>query len=668
MCATDDQRGRRQGRGSSPFQEPGKIVHPGRGYSLEPERSRHQVAAARPADNRLLPRALRRAGPAAACSRRSWVFRPVMIPLGLVFGAMTGCYLGAVKTTTAANAIYLQYTATFWVVPLGMLFLGERPDRRALVGIGLAMLGIAVIVGWGYDGRPDEWRGVALGLASGLGFAAVATGMRGLARPRPDLAQFRLSTCSGPWRWALDRRQRRRDRSADAPQVFDAARLWRRPDGLPYVLFARGLREIGTAEAGLIALIEPILNPIWVVLAVGERPAVPTLVGGSFLLGWRRLPLLAARDHGAASRQQPAESDLNGGAASLDRTDRRGLLGMRPMEWPRSLVTGTASQGRTQMKAAASTDRLWPAVDRLMAPAHGHGGLPRTGSRRRRTAGTQAKGKKVDPGDQRTSSRRPTSRTSIKRFETDDREVFVSRHEIIKALGLKPGMAVADIGAGTGLFTRLFAERGGAGRESLRGRHLAGIPRTHRRPGEDEGPGPGRHGPRHAGLHQLAARLGRPGVSLRRLPPPRGPREVLASIHQALRPAVSWCWWNSTGWRARAAISCSSTFAPARRNFGARSNPPGFEPVAAAFTAPTLKENFFARFRKRKGRRTAVNGKAGAQEVGAEDDRGGEPSNRIEQAGDQSPACGKPSGPRRQESRSSRSRPTAASGSWLRRS
>ena len=38
---------------------------------------------------------------------RRWVFRPVMIPLGLVFGAMTACYLGAVKMTTAANAIYL---------------------------------------------------------------------------------------------------------------------------------------------------------------------------------------------------------------------------------------------------------------------------------------------------------------------------------------------------------------------------------------------------------------------------------------------------------------------------------------------------------------------------------------------------------------------------------
>jgi predicted methyltransferase len=49
----------------------------------------------------------------------------------------------------------------------------------------------------------------------------------------------------------------------------------------------------------------------------------------------------------------------------------------------------------------------------------------------------------------------------IKRFESDDREVYVKRKEITRALGLKPGMAVADIGAGTGLFTRLIADEVG---------------------------------------------------------------------------------------------------------------------------------------------------------------------------------------------------------------
>jgi SAM-dependent methyltransferase len=49
----------------------------------------------------------------------------------------------------------------------------------------------------------------------------------------------------------------------------------------------------------------------------------------------------------------------------------------------------------------------------------------------------------------------------VERFESGDREVFVQREAIVKALGLKPGMVVTDIGAGTGLFTRLFARQVG---------------------------------------------------------------------------------------------------------------------------------------------------------------------------------------------------------------
>jgi ubiquinone/menaquinone biosynthesis C-methylase UbiE len=72
---------------------------------------------------------------------------------------------------------------------------------------------------------------------------------------------------------------------------------------------------------------------------------------------------------------------------------------------------------------------------------------------------TQAK-KKVDPSIN-APFQKARVQDFIKRFESDDREVYVKRHEITRALGLKPGMAVADIGAGTGLFTRLIADQVG---------------------------------------------------------------------------------------------------------------------------------------------------------------------------------------------------------------
>jgi drug/metabolite transporter (DMT)-like permease len=216
--------------------------------------------------------------------RARWVFRPAMLPLGLCFGSMTGFYIGAIKATTAANAIYLQCTATFWTIPLSAWLLGERPDRRSLLGIGLATLGIAGIVLYGYDGRPNEGVGIALGLSSGLTYACVAIGLRGLR----DLDPIWLSAINnllgsvalgswilltrGPIAWP------------SMVQVVSLLAFGTFQMAIPYCLFARGLREIDAPEAALLALLEPVLNPIWVVLVTGERPAPATLVGGLFLL------------------------------------------------------------------------------------------------------------------------------------------------------------------------------------------------------------------------------------------------------------------------------------------------------------------------------------------------------------------------------------------------
>jgi DME family drug/metabolite transporter len=216
--------------------------------------------------------------------RPNRVFRPALLPLGVAFGAMVGCFLGAVKITTAANAIFLQCTAILWAVPLSAIFLGERPDIRARVSIALAVLGIVLIVGWGYDGRPREWQGIVLGLASGVIYGVVAVSLRGLRDLDPMWLSAALNlggtVALGLWAWLSGSGLG----SPSGVQLLVLIAFGIFQMAIPYALFARGLREIGAPEAGLIGLVEPILNPIWVVVFVHERPSVPTVIGGLFLL------------------------------------------------------------------------------------------------------------------------------------------------------------------------------------------------------------------------------------------------------------------------------------------------------------------------------------------------------------------------------------------------
>jgi drug/metabolite transporter (DMT)-like permease len=216
---------------------------------------------------------------------RRMVVVPAMVPCGLIFGLMIGLYIAAIRLTTAANAILLQCTATVWLVPASALILRERPDRRSVIGISVAAVGIAWIVLFGIGQRPGEARGIALGLASGVAYAAVVLGMRGLRGLDPiwlssvnnlvgalSLAAA-MVLVAGTWPTVPGVRE------MAVLAGFGVVQM-----AIPYTLFARGLREIPAPEAGLIGLLEPVLNPIWVWLVHGEVPAPATLVGGSLLL------------------------------------------------------------------------------------------------------------------------------------------------------------------------------------------------------------------------------------------------------------------------------------------------------------------------------------------------------------------------------------------------
>lgn len=206
----------------------------------------------------------------------------LLIPLGVCFAAMSLTYLTSMSLSTAANAIWLQYMAPWWVFLLGVLVFKERATRRDLVPLFFGLAGVGTIVGFEFFwvARPDVI-GVGCGLLSGVCYALVVLLMRCLRDEDPlwlvalnhwvvvavtlpfvlrlgtwpTVGQFGLLAVFGPLQMAL-----------------------------PYVLLIRALRAISSHEAVAIGLLEPVCNPLWVLAVWSEVPAWWTVAGGGMIL------------------------------------------------------------------------------------------------------------------------------------------------------------------------------------------------------------------------------------------------------------------------------------------------------------------------------------------------------------------------------------------------
>jgi drug/metabolite transporter, DME family len=217
-------------------------------------------------------------------------FRPAMLVTAVCFTAMNALYVIAMAIGSAANAVFLQYTAPMWLVLVGVFWLKEPADRRTLLALAASMVGVAVIVagGWGDGGQLTA---AAIALGSGVGYAAVLLGLRVLRGASSRwLTVFNHLFAAAALAPALVFFWKATPSPAQFVTLFLFGSLHM---GLPYWLVARGLRRVNSQEAGMLTLLEPLLNPLWAFLVSGEKPSVFTLVGGGFILAalaWRYWP------------------------------------------------------------------------------------------------------------------------------------------------------------------------------------------------------------------------------------------------------------------------------------------------------------------------------------------------------------------------------------------
>lgn len=200
----------------------------------------------------------------------------------VIYAGLLIFFVWATKKTTAANAIFLQYTAPIYILVLSPFLIGEKFRLRDLVTVLVVLGGMSLFfVG---QLRVEDYQGNIAGLASGvcLGFYIML-----LRHPLGEGFNPTIAVIYGNLLLAVF------TAPAGLPVIASMAPTdWLAviflgvfQIGLSYILFVKGVRG-GTRplDASLIGFIEPMLNPVWVFLFIGERPSQWAILGGMIIL------------------------------------------------------------------------------------------------------------------------------------------------------------------------------------------------------------------------------------------------------------------------------------------------------------------------------------------------------------------------------------------------
>jgi drug/metabolite transporter (DMT)-like permease len=195
------------------------------------------------------------------------------------YAACTITFCVATKLTTAANAILLQYTAPVWIALFGSWFLGERATRSDWLTIGVVLGGMGLFFADSLE--LAHVLGNTIAVVSGVCFAGMTMALRKQkdtsATESIILGNLLALLVGLPW---IVSAAALSAAGWTSLVVLGVVQL-----GVSYWLYARAIKHVTALEAVLIPVIEPILNPVWVLVTLGEKPSPLALAGGALVLG-----------------------------------------------------------------------------------------------------------------------------------------------------------------------------------------------------------------------------------------------------------------------------------------------------------------------------------------------------------------------------------------------
>lgn len=186
-------------------------------------------------------------------------------------------FVVATKTTTAANAILLQYTAPVWVALLSPWMLREpisRIDWLAVI-VTLGGMGVFFLEELSTEARAGNLYAVASGVFFALCILSLRFGRDGSAIGMVLVGNLLTAAVCAPFLIGD---------TLHTNDILPLIVLGLGQLALGYIFFSKGIARVTAIEGALIPVLEPLLNPIWVALVVKEPASVYSVVGGAIVL------------------------------------------------------------------------------------------------------------------------------------------------------------------------------------------------------------------------------------------------------------------------------------------------------------------------------------------------------------------------------------------------
>jgi drug/metabolite transporter (DMT)-like permease len=198
------------------------------------------------------------------------------VAVAVCVATAAGSFISALNYSSVARVLFILAVSPVLAALLARVTLGEPISRRTAAAMGLALVGVTVMLGAPGEGSLE---GDALAFLAAAAFAVVVVITRWRhdisMAPATVLSQVLLVVVFLPFATPG---------SIAADDLGWLAALGIGQIGLGFVLLTIGARLIPAAQVGLITLLEVVLGPLWVWLALDETPSTLTLVGGAIVI------------------------------------------------------------------------------------------------------------------------------------------------------------------------------------------------------------------------------------------------------------------------------------------------------------------------------------------------------------------------------------------------